>query len=703
MNPGHKYSSSGTYKVRMVAYKTNTPGIVCTDTLEKFITIVDTLYVAFDPSKITGYCSPFTVTFNNIYKDNIYAEWDFGDSTTARGDSVEHTYTIPGTYQVKLYVKGSAGCNYVSNTTVELFSPSGTVEFKNGYSCVGESVRFEANASLTDSIEWHFGDGDSIITTSTVVTHAYLKPGIYIPKVKFLNTDGCAYEVEIKDTIKIDQVLTGFNISQEEFCGYTKVLFKDTSFTFFGKDSIQWKFGDESTGNLFEESHIYTSSNTYLVQSIVTGISGCTDTSVISVPVFVRSLPFVQVKGDTVICSGEEVRLEAVIKSEDPILLEKWIGPNGSVINGTVYENIFVTAGYYRFTFISGTIYGCYDTTYYNVLVNPTPAVKTIPDFTLCYGKSATLTATGADSVYNWFPTEGLSCSNCRTPIAKPDNSISYIVRGTTKKGCYAFDTVNITVVPPIDVTVSKDDSICIGESVQLLARGAKYYRWFPAEGLSSDTIQNPIASPTRTTRYRVIGYDEYGCFRDTAYVLVGVGGYPKVNLGPDRVLSTGTLLKLEPTFTEGPIETWLWRPDKDLSCSSCPSAIVQVKTDITYVVKATNYFGCSGTDSINIKVFCTDAQVYIPNAFTPDNDGYNDIFMIRATGIQQVKSFRIFNRWGALIFEKINFKPNDPNFAWDGTIRGRTSAPEVFVYTVEVICDDGTPYFYKGNVSLLK
>jgi gliding motility-associated-like protein len=183
----------------------------------------------------------------------------------------------------------------------------------------------------------------------------------------------------------------------------------------------------------------------------------------------------------------------------------------------------------------------------------------------------------------------------------------------------------------------------------------------------------------------------------------VGVGGYPKVNLGPDRVLSTGTLLKLEPTFTEGPIESWLWKPDKDLSCTTCPSAIVQVKTDITYVVKATNYFGCSGTDSINIKVFCTDAQVYIPNAFTPDNDGYNDIFMIRATGIQQVKSFRIFNRWGALIFEKINFKPNDPNFAWDGTIRGRTSSAEVFVYTVEVICDEGTPYFYKGNVSLLK
>jgi hypothetical protein len=76
---------------------------------------------------------------------------------------------------------------------------------------------------------------------------------------------------------------------------------------------------------------------------------------------------------------------------------------------------------------------------------------------------------------------------------------------------------------------------------------------------------------------------------------------------------------------------------------------------------------------------------------------------MIRASGIQEIKSFRIFNRWGELVFDKANFQPNDPAFGWNGKIKGIVPGSDVFVYTVEVICDDGTPYFYKGNVSLLK
>ena len=67
------------------------------------------------------------------------------------------------------------------------------------------------------------------------------------------------------------------------------------------------------------------------------------------------------------------------------------------------------------------------------------------------------------------------------------------------------------------------------------------------------------------------------------------------------------------------------------------------------------------------------------------------------------VSSLRIYNRWGKLIFDRANFEPNDPKFAWDGRINGVIGGPDVFVYTVEVICDDGTPYFYKGNLSLLK
>jgi gliding motility-associated-like protein len=127
------------------------------------------------------------------------------------------------------------------------------------------------------------------------------------------------------------------------------------------------------------------------------------------------------------------------------------------------------------------------------------------------------------------------------------------------------------------------------------------------------------------------------------------------------------------------------------------------VKKDITYYAQVKNSYGCTTTDSINIRTFCKGSQVFIPNAFTPDGDGLNDILMVRGKGIALVKSFRVFSRWGELVFEKKNFLPNDPAFGWDGKIKGVTGASEVYVFTAEVACDNDFIYIYKGNTTLLK
>jgi hypothetical protein len=76
---------------------------------------------------------------------------------------------------------------------------------------------------------------------------------------------------------------------------------------------------------------------------------------------------------------------------------------------------------------------------------------------------------------------------------------------------------------------------------------------------------------------------------------------------------------------------------------------------------------------------------------------------MVRATGIVSVKSFRIFNRWGEVVFERNNFQPNEPSYGWDGKIRGKTGPPEVYVYTAEVLCENGVSFVYKGNTTILK
>ena len=76
---------------------------------------------------------------------------------------------------------------------------------------------------------------------------------------------------------------------------------------------------------------------------------------------------------------------------------------------------------------------------------------------------------------------------------------------------------------------------------------------------------------------------------------------------------------------------------------------------------------------------------------------------MVRASGVAMVRSFRIFNRWGELVFERSNAIPNDPQYGWDGKIKGIIGGPDVYVYTAEVVCENGSTYTYKGNVTILK
>ncbi|MEO9210084.1 MAG: gliding motility-associated C-terminal domain-containing protein, partial [Ginsengibacter sp.] len=323
-------------------------------------------------------------------------------------------------------------------------------------------------------------------------------------------------------------------------------------------------------------------------------------------------------------------------------------------------------------------------------------------DVILCLGNSTQLNVTGA-TTYQWSPLEGLSCTNCSNPIANPKITTPYLVEGSNSFGCVDTDTVIVTVIQPLHMTNSGNDSICIGKSTNLLVSGAASYLWTPSAGLSSTTISNPIANPIISTKYRVVGYDGYNCFTDTAFIVVGVGNYPTVNLGPDRTLSTGTILPLKALITNGPIKNWLWTPTTNLDCINCALPNAHIKKDITYSVEVTTAYGCKASDTINIKVFCENTQVFIPNAFTPDGDGVNDILMVRGTGIVTVKSFRIFNRWGVLVFEKNNFPPNEPTYGWDGRINGKVSPSEVYVYTAEVLCENGVSFIYKGNTTILK
>jgi gliding motility-associated-like protein len=463
------------------------------------------------------------------------------------------------------------------------------------------------------------------------------------------------------------------------------------------------------TGNI--PSFQASTTNAAVTNATVTvsiAANGCTAPSKTFV-ITVNPMPNVVQPGNQAVCNGATINA-INFSGNVPGAVYKWTNNNTSIGlpasgNGDIASFAAVNK---TNTPIKATITVLPTTTdcsgaakIFDLTINPTPSVVANRNAIVCLGNNVQLNASGA-AQYTWSPVDHLTCSTCPDPVSKPVDSIIYTVKGTSAEGCIAYDSVLLGVIKPFKMQVGPGDTLCIGDMTSLSAFNAKTYLWSPPTSLNGANGANPSAKPSVTTRYQVIGYDGHNCFTDTGYVLITVGPRPRVSLGADRTLSTGTLLTLNAITQYGPIINYSWTPAQELSCNNCPSPTTVVKNNSFFTVEVTNIFGCKAADTLIINPICKSAQVFIPNAFTPDNDGLNDILMVRGQGIT-IKSFRIFNRWGELVFEKENFSPNDPKYGWDGKVRGIPATPDVFVYTAEVYCDNGVPYTYKGNVTVLK
>lgn len=431
--------------------------------------------------------------------------------------------------------------------------------------------------------------------------------------------------------------------------------------------------------------------------------TGCAATDAVNVNVFAKPKAGFD-PGPAQCFAGNSFTFTDTSSISSGSISRSWSFGDGTTSSQINPVHNYANPGVYPVKLVLTSNNGCMDSvTHPAVTVMANPIVRTSNDIAICRGNTTQFQTTGAQT-YTWAVAPTLNCTNCPNPVASPLNSVTYYVTGTDSYGCTGRDTVNVTVHQPILIDVSPGVAICEKQSVNLSAFGsATTYSWSPAQGLNRADTANPVATPSSTTQYRVIGYDAHNCFTDTGYVTITVNPNPTVNAGPDLTLSTGTVYTLNPVTQNGPITSWQWSPSTDLNCSNCPEPSVTVKKDISYAVQVRNVHGCTATDTVKIKTFCEGSQVFIPNAFTPDGDGLNDILMVRAKGIQMVKSFRIFSRWGELIFERKNFNPNEPNFGWDGKIKGVTAPAEVYVYTAEVTCDNLQTFVFKGNTTILK
>ena len=242
----------------------------------------------------------------------------------------------------------------------------------------------------------------------------------------------------------------------------------------------------------------------------------------------------------------------------------------------------------------------------------------------------------------------------------------------------------------------------CEGSPVQLNATGADKYKWINnTAGIKDTAVASPSALPLSSVTYTVVGYDNYNCFTDTANLFVRISKLALVNAGDDKQLIAGSAVTLAPALSGA--SNWTWSPPNYLDCTTCLTPVSKPTSSTTYTLTAYNADGCTSKDEVSLRLICKNNLVYIPNAFTPNNDNINDRFNITGSGVKNIQAVIIYNRWGKLLFERKNINVNDRNNSWDGTFNGEPMPAGTYVYWIKTECEGGDIFNYRGTVMIVR
>ncbi|MEI6946119.1 PKD domain-containing protein [Paraflavisolibacter sp. H34] len=709
-NPVKKYTVGQVDSVRLVASSATTG---CTDEaiVAVKVKIVNVAFTTTTKYQNGDQCPPLLARFTNtsVNIDSFY--WDFGDGSAAgKTYSPSHTYEKPGEYTVKLY--GYAG-NLEDNvqTIIHVAGPTATLSADKLFGCNSQTVTLKADIKDATTFIWNMGDGTLKQVQDQTVVHTYASPGVYQPSLILNDNSGCASSFELADTIVIDSLAVSLKNSDTKFCDEAEINFvpeiRSIAADEAGKElTYRWDFGTGRAGDIQtvrDASFHYSQPGDYTVKLQVVSPYGCRQE--VSLPIQVNPTPKAGITGPDNVCVDAPATFKGTVDVSGPVEW-KWSFGNG---NRPEVQNpepqYFSEADEEQPIRLVVKSKGCTDTARAILAINPRPRLEISASKTnLCPNETVQLTAEGGSS-RTWSPARWLSDATDKNPKAKPQATIMYTVTNVSSKGCTNTDSILLTVATKFDL-ISNDTSVCMGRSVQLNAAGGDVYLWSAANMAEINDVHSPrpVVTPTATsghTDYTVKVVDSLGCFPQETVIRVNINPLPSVNAGPDAEVLAASPYQLQPTASSD-VTKWRWLPADYLDCNTCPSPTATPKSPITYGVRVLNQYGCEATDTVNIRLFCNGAgQVYIPNAFTPNYDGKNDVFYIKGMGISNIKSLQIFNRWGDVVFLKTNFAIDDRSAGWNGMYKNQLVPTGTYIYFVELQCGEET-FQQKGTVTVV-
>lgn len=574
--------------------------------------------------------------------------------------------------------------------------------------CSPLTVTFTNNSTGTDLYySWSYGDGNSSANSNTTHSHVFNWGNVYtvtLIATELLNPndpDTAYATITVTQTVPADFT----SAIPSDVCANEWINF-NWDLTFKNDlESVLWDFGDgrvTNEMNTYPMTHSYETNGSYTV-TYITYNQGCNDTLITPINV---SGPVAEynITPDSA-CIDETVIY--TVTSSTGVNQYRWHTGEGGTISEWIvgdnnpYEYQYSTT---RSKLIELELEGVSKTCSLIDTVFIYPVIAGIKSDAACSNTPIFYSdaSEGANLSYYWDFGDGTTSTE-QSLFHTYSSEDEFVITHAIENPAGCTDTIIDTIythTPPELVLADTVWYICLGDSAQLGASGGDSIFWSPDFGLNNPNSYTPKASPRFTNPYNVLIKDTTTNCTTSEIITVFVQqdtDWDKINLSPtDTSIIIGDTVLIQ---VDTGAYTYQWSPDYQvLSCINCANFVVLPLETTTYYLEMSDTLSCF---SHQFEVPITVREEYkigVPEAFTPNGDGINDIIKVNGWGIKRIVEFRVYNRWGKEVF----FSDN-AGAGWDGNIDGKPGAIDTYAYVVKAEMWSGETIVENGTFTLIR
>lgn len=703
VSPSHVYALDGNYPVSLVV----TSDFGCRDTAVQQVPIHPLPTAGFSAPNV---CAGSQVEFldsSGISTGSIASwNWTFGDGNTSSLDEPVHTYQVPGTYTVMLTVTSVNGCSNSVSEPLNIF-PNPVAAFSTTGACVGSNNTFINQSSVSGGIgfasSWDLGDGSSSSITNPV--HNYLNYGTYNVTLTVTTAQGCTDQNVQPASVYRNPTVT---FDADDVCLGIPVQFIEQAVANDGFIvTWDWTFGDGGTSNESRPLHQYANPGSYNVNLITTTTYGCAGSYSDSVMIHARPAADIHAVNA---CQGVPVQFSSASPGSSQGVTYQWDFGNGFTSTDSSLTYQFNNAGTFDVTLVATNQMGCSGTDFLRVEIYPLPATS-FDAADVCQGSTTVfnnLSTISSGQINSWSWNFGdLQSSTQYNPRHDYQSPGTYTVAlmAVSDHGCVSSTNEIVRINPNPVVSFGSGMQGCAPLSTtfqdhSLVSSGnIDGWLWNFGDGNIS-TDQHPVHEYTSGGQYNVTltVVSDAGCQASyTQNGIIRVFGAPVADftadpLSADNLSPSVHFINLSQGFTS---YMWTFGDGFTTGTELNPVHTFQDTGTYTAMLVTVNAFGCRDTalKLIEVKPHST---LYVPNCFTPNGDGKNEVFKPEFTNMEKIQVW-IFDRWGKLLTNWDGL-----NGYWDGYYQGRKCQSDVYVYKIKGLGIDGQYSEWVGHVSIV-